>query len=215
MTYSSDNRRTSPSLAELFARKEELARLQKGTAEYVEALAAYEDALDLAMFNRFEPLPEEFELSEEEMPPDYLEFKKSYQEEGPYTFEDFYPTVTIAAHVHVKRVGWRAETIRVRPVEVYKGALYEGQKIHVPNVWVINPREWYRKGDDAIVFARDDSRVYLSGLLGYLKLLETEEDNYAGSPFKYEPFWSSFRPKVVGEVCLISWPRLREYLLSH
>ncbi|MEM8996510.1 MAG: hypothetical protein AAGF23_17110 [Acidobacteriota bacterium] len=214
MTYSSGNRRDDPSLADLLARKEELAKLREGTVEYSEALAAYEDALSFAMYDRFEPLPRKYELSEKEMPPDYREFKKEFEEKGPHTFKDFFPTVTFAARAKITGVGWRAEAIRIRPLEVYKGALTDGQSIEMPRSWG-TPHDWCRKGDEAVLFGDDSSGLFLAGRLGYLRLKQEDGDLVASSLLRYAPFWNGFDPVVDDDVCRISWPKLREYLLTH
>lgn len=203
-----------PLLDQLLEEKKLLNNLENGTKAYSSALNAYNETLEAFMIFSYHPLPDEYEISPGEMAESYVDFKESYIKNGPSRFKDFYTTVSFAAHVLVRSIGWRAESMRVEPLEVFRGSLAKRERIDIPNIWAMN-NELFRRGQEALILGNvGASRMYIAGQLGHMPFVDKSNVRWVSSLLVDRTFWESFEPVLSDGACLLPWAGLRSFLLS-
>ncbi len=195
-------------LAELKARVEAAV---EGTDAFREAVNRYNGVLDLVFIGLNKPLPSEYEIRDKYLLAEYRDFKKAYQEEGPYTIRQLIRDCDVVALVEVRSVRRRGSTVSVNPVELYKGQLEQGARITVPLSWMPDP--WFRKGERALIFGtRDDDEVVAFGFKGRMPIVSLGDDEYAACWDAEPEFWAGIAARIERGRTLVSWPVLRNLL---
>ena len=150
------------------------------------------------------PLPLEAEIEENEIFPEYLEFKRSYQNRSPHPFLDFCRRQQFISRVLIKAVRSGGARVEAKVLEVYKGEMLKEISFQVSLSWMPSP--WFQRGEECFVLLTSlkdlvsETKYHAFGYHDRLQIVRSPEGDYVLGFNGKQNFWTGIEHTV------LDWP---------
>lgn len=120
-------------------------------------------------------------------------------------------SITIAL-VKVRAVRHGGRMVQVNVVECFKGRINDGAELWVPTLWGKYASDWFKKGEEALIFTVDAENT-LFGMLGRMPLVAIDGEIRAESFASNESFFAGLSCDPRDGRLTADWNELREFVV--